>query len=231
MIIVHHLEHSRSQRILWLLEELSVDYEIVSHARDPRTSLAPSELLELHPLGKSPVIVDGDNKIAESGAIVEYLLDKFDNGHLRPAEDTPEFLQYRYWLHYAEGTFATLMMLSLMVNRIESAPMPFFAKPVAKKIAGQIRSAYLDANVNRNIRFIDATLAASDWFCGDSLTAADIQMSFAVEAALARMTTADASPNLAAFRERISARPAYQRALEKGGPYDLGGITRKSPAT
>ncbi len=231
MIIVHHLEHSRSQRILWLLEELSVDYEIVSHARDPRTSLAPPELLELHPLGNSPVIVDGDNKIAESGAIVEYLLDKFDNGHLRPAEDTPEFLQYRYWLHYAEGTFATLMMLSLMVNRIESAPMPFFAKPVAKKIAGQIRSAYLDANVNRNIRFIDATLAASDWFCGDSLTAADIQMSFAVEAALARMTTADASPSMAAFKGRIEQRAGYQRALQKGGPYDLGGITRKSPAT
>ena len=231
MIVVHHLEHSRSQRILWLLEELDAEYKIESHKRNAKTSLAPDDLRKIHPLGKSPMIVDGNSTVAESGAIVEYLLDKFDDGTLRPTHGSAEFLNYRYWLHYAEGTFATLMMLSLMVNRIESAPMPFFAKPVANKIAAQIRGAYLDANVERNIGFMDASLAGSEWFCGDSFTAADIQMSFSVEAALARMTSAAASPNLAAFKKRIELRPAYQRALEKGGPYDLGGITRKSPTT
>ena len=174
MIIVHHLEHSRSQRILWLLEELSVDYEIVAHARDRKTSLAPPELFELHPLGKSPVIVDGENKIAESGAIVEYLLDKFDDGTLRPAENTPEFLQYRYWLHYAEGTFATLMMLSLMVNRIENAPMPFFAKPIAKKIVQGALDGFVDPQLKLHFDFIESELGKSDWFAGADFTGANV---------------------------------------------------------
>ena len=135
MITVHHLEHSRSQRILWLLEELGVDYEIKLYDRDPETRLAPPDLRDIHPLGKAPLITDDDVTIAESGAIIEYLVGKYDDGTLRPAESTNERLAYTYWLHYAEGTFSPLMMIALIMSRIENAPLPFFLKPVAKGIA------------------------------------------------------------------------------------------------
>lgn len=223
MITVHHLENSRSQRILWLLEELGTGYEIRHYERDPETSLAPAELREVHPLGKSPVITDGDTTVAESGAIVEYLVGKYDDGRLLPAAGTPERLAYTYWLHYAEGTFMPLMIISLILSRIESAKMPFFARPIAKGIAGKVREGYLSPNVKRNLEFMEATLAQSQWFCGDELTAADIQMSFPLEAAAVR-TNLDADyPNLAFCLERMHARPAYKAALEKGGPYRLPG--------
>lgn len=223
MLTLHHLENSRSQRILWLLEELAVEYRIQSYKRDPLTSLAPSELQAVHPLGKSPVITDGNTTVAESGAIIEYLVGKYDDGRLRPAEGTPERLAWTYWLHYAEGSFMPLMIVSLIMSRIESAPMPFFAKPIAKGITGKVRSNYLEPNVKRNLAFMEATLAKSTWFCGDSMTAADIQMSFAVEAAEVRTDLESLYPKLQGYLQRIRALPAYQRALQKGGPYALLG--------
>lgn len=222
-LIVHHLENSRSQRILWLLEELGVDYEIKKYARDPETSLAPPELTRVHPLGKSPVVTHGEVTVAESGAIVEYLVGKYDDGRLLPADGTPERLAYNYWLHYAEGTFMPLMIISLILGRIESARMPFFVKPVAKGIADKVRKGYLTENVKRNLEFMDETLSHTTWFCGDAFTAADIQMSFALEAAAVRTNLEDAYPHLAACLERMHVRPAYQAALEKGGPYRLMG--------
>ncbi|MCH9004258.1 MAG: glutathione S-transferase [Proteobacteria bacterium] len=227
MITIHHLENSRSQRILWLLEELGLDYDIKKYQRDPATHLAPPEMLSLHPLGKAPVITDGDDTLAESGAIIEYLVRKYDHGRLRPVEGTPGGLAYTYWLHYAEGTFMSLMILSLIISRIETAPMPFFAKPIAKGIAAKVRNGYLDRNVKRNLDFMESMLNKSLWFCGDELTAADIQMSFAVEAASVRTSLQDDYPKLAEYLERIKARPAYQRALEKGGPYELLGASTK----
>jgi glutathione S-transferase len=228
MITVHHLENSRSQRIVWLLEELGIDYEIRRYGRDKQTGLAPPELLEVHPLGKAPVITDGDRTVAESGAIIEYLMYEYDDGRLRPQDGTDERLAYNYWLHYAEGTFAPLMILSLVLSRIEEAPMPFFLRPVAKGIAQKVRDAYLDANVRRNLEFMNATLKDSRWFCGNVFTAADVQMSFALEAAEARTTLTDEYPHLAAFLETIRARPAYQRALDKGGHYELMGAARRA---
>jgi glutathione S-transferase len=228
MITVHHLENSRSQRILWLLEELGLQYEITKYARDPNTNLAPPELQKLHPLGKAPIVTDGDKTLAESGAIIEYLVNTYDDGRLRPVDGTPQRLLYNYWLHYAEGSFLSLMLLSLIIGRIESAPMPFFAKPVAKGIAAKVRNGYLDANVKRNVDFMESSLNSSLWFCGDELTAADIQMSYAVDAAEARTDLDDDYPNLVAFLQRMRARPAYQAALAKGGPYELlGGSTKK----
>ena len=223
MISVHHLENSRSQRILWLLEELGLEYQIVHYKRDKATGLAPPELTAVHPLGKSPVVSDGDITVAESGAIIEYLVGRYDEGRLLPAEGSPERLAYTYWLHYAEGSFMPLMIMSLIMRRIETAPMPFFVKPVARGIVGKVRGGYLDPNVRRNLDFMESSLAGSDWFCGAHMTAADIQMSFAVEAAAVRTDLPSECPRLAAFLDRIRALPAYQAALEKGGPYELLG--------
>jgi glutathione S-transferase len=223
MLTLHHLENSRSQRILWLLEELGVPYQLVKYKRDPATQLAPPELLNIHPLGKSPVITDGGVTVAESGAIVEYLVERYDDGRLRPAAGTPERLAYTFWLHYAEGTFMSLMILALIMRRIETARMPFFVKPIAKGIVGNVRAGYLDPNVERNLAYVESALGRSEWFCGDRMTAADIQMSFAVEAAAVRANSPGERPNMAAFLERIHARPAFLAALEKGGPFSLPG--------
>lgn len=227
MITVHHLENSRSQRILWLLEELGVDYDIKRYGRDRQTGLAPPELLEVHPLGKAPVISDGDITIAESGAIIEYLMDSYDDGTLRPAAGTPERRAYNYWLHYAEGTFAPLMLLSLVMGRIEDAPVPFFLKPVPRGIAKKVRDGYLGPNVTRNLAFMESTLANGPWFCGERFSAADVQMSFALEAAEVRTDLSAEYPHLAAFLETIRARPAYRQALDKGGHYELMRATKR----
>ena len=224
---MHHLENSRSQRILWLLEELGLEYEIQFYKRDPETSLAPTELLAVHPLGKSPVVTDDDITVAESGAIAEYLLGKYDDGSVLPAEGTPERRDCTYWLHYAEGSFQPLMLLSLIMNRIETAPMPFFIKPIAKGIVAKVRGNFLDSNVQRNLDFVESTLGKTTWLCGDELTAADIQMSFPIEAAEVRTNLRDGYLNLAGFLERIRARPAYQAAIAKGGPYGLNRIGKQ----
>lgn len=227
VLIVHHLENSRSQRILWLLEELGVDYDVRRYPRDPTSGLAPDSLKAVHPLGKSPVITDDGLTIAESGAIVEYLVGKYDDGTLRPPDGSAEHRAYTYWLHYAEGTFMPLMIVSLILGRIETAPMPFFVKPVARGIVAKVRDGYLDRNVRANLAFMEASLSDSDWFSGATMTAADIQMSFPVEAAEVRTRLDPDYPQLREFLDRIRERPAYQRALERGGPYELMGKSRR----
>lgn len=219
MLTVHHLNNSRSQRILWLLEELGLTYEIKRYQRDPVTSLAPPELLQVHPLGKSPVVTDGDLTLAESGAIVEYFVERYGKGALSPAAGTPERIRYSYWLHFAEGSAMPPLVMKLVFNRIERAKMPFFAKPIARGITKKVKSGFVDPNLERIVAYMEAELGKTEWFAGPSFTAADIQMSFPVEAAIAR--AGGKRPNLARFLERIHARPAYGRALEKGGKLEI----------
>jgi glutathione S-transferase len=221
MLTVHHLNNSRSQRVLWLLEELGVPYEVKRYERNPKTMLAPPELKAVHPLGKSPVITDGDATVAESGAIIEYLVGKYGNGRLVPADGTPEKLRYTYWLHYAEGSIMPYLVMKLVMGHIPRQPMPFFVKPVARGIAKAVQDNFIDPNLRTHFDFIEAELARSEWFAGAEFSAADIQMSFPAEAAAARGGALDQQPRLQAFLARIHARPAYQRALEKGGPYAL----------
>jgi glutathione S-transferase len=221
MIVVHHLNNSRSQRVLWLLEELGLDYRIERYQRDPQTMLAPPALRKVHPLGKSPVITDGDTTVAESGAIVEYLVDRHGGGRLKPPMGTPEQLRYTYWLHYAEGSAMPPLLLTLIFNRIETAPAPFFVKPIARAIAGKAKRTFIEPQLRTHLDFMEAELAKSDWFAGAEFTAADVQMSFPLEAAAARGGLDASRPRLMAWLARIHARPAYQRALEKGGPFEL----------
>ncbi len=221
MITVHHLNNSRSQRVLWLLEELGTPYEVKRYQRDARTMLAPPELRAVHPLGKSPVIEDAGIMVAESGAIVEYLVEKYGGGRLAPAPDTPERLRYRYWLHFAEGTAMPPLLLKLIFDRIEKGPMPFFVRPFARAIAGRAKSSFVQPNLERNLNFMEAELGKGAWFAGSEFSAADILMSFPLEAARARGGLDEKRPKLMAFLERIHARPAYLRALERGGKYEL----------
>lgn len=222
MITLHHLENSRSQRILWLLEELEADYEIKIYKRDPVTSLAPKSLEKIHPLGKSPVITDGDVTVAESGAIVEYLMDNYSDGRLRPADDAQAKRDYTYYMHYAEGTMMPLLIIALLLNRVDTAKMPFFIKPIAKGITGKIRDSYLDRNLAANMAFMEAELTRKAWFTGAQLTAADIQMSFVLEGLAVSIDLSANFPKMAQFLERCHAMPAYKRGLERGGPYQLG---------
>ncbi len=219
MITVHHLENSRSQRVLWLLEELELDYEIRHYRRDPRTSLAPPELRAIHPLGKSPVVTDEGLTIAESGAIIEYLIECYGAGRLAPATGTAEHLRYRYWMHYAEGTMMPLLVMSLIFNRVEQAPL--LIRPIAKAISRQVKSAYLGPNLTANLDYLEAELSQHEWFAGSEFSAADIQMSFPLEAAAARVARDQNRPAIGRFIERIREREAYQRAMEKGGPYEF----------
>ncbi len=221
MITLHHLENSRSQRVLWLLEELGLPYEVKRYARDPKTMLAPPELLRVHPLGKSPVITDGDITVAESGAIIEYLLDAHGQGRLRPAAGTPQQRQFTYWLHFAEGSAMPFLLLMLVFNKVRSAPMPFFLKPVAKGIADQVTKTFISPNLQRQLDYMEAELKQRPWFTGDDFTAADVQMSFPLEAAAARGGLDARYPAMTAWLAKIHARPAYQRALAVGGPYTL----------
>ncbi len=218
VITLHHLENSRSHRILWLLEELGVPYEIKRYPRDAKTSLAPPELLRVHPLGKSPVITDGELTIAESGAIVEYLVDRYGKGALIPPPSSPERLRYTYWLHFAEGTAMPYLVMKLVFNRVERGPMPFFARPIARGIARKVKDGFIDPNLERIVAYIETELGRADWFAGNAFTGADIQMSMPVEAATARFGR---RPRMARFLERIHARPAYQRAIEKGGELSI----------
>lgn len=218
MIIVHHLEDSRSQRVLWLLEELGLPYEVKRYNRDPVTNLAPPELYAVHPLGKSPVITDGDIKVAETGAIFEYLVDTYDkDGKLKPAPGTQAARDYTYWLHYAEGSAMTNLLLKLVFSRLpERAPM--LMRPIVKRVSASVEEGFIDPRIAEHAKWWNTSLEATGHFVGDSLTAADIMMSFPLEAAATR---ADLSqlPYIQAFLEKMHARPAYAAALEKGGPY------------
>ena len=221
MILVHHLNNSRSQRILWLLEELGLPYEIKRYQRDAKTMLAPPELRAVHPLGKSPVISDGEVTLAESGAIVEYLASRYGNGVLIPKANTPEHLRYLYWMHFAEGSMMPPLLLKLIFDRIESGPMPFFARPIARRISGTAKNVMVLPNLKRLLDFTEDELGKQEWFAGPAFSAADIQMSFPLEAASVRGGLDESRPKLWAFLKTIHARPAYQRALEKGGKYEL----------
>jgi glutathione S-transferase len=221
MITVHHLNNSRSQRVLWLLEELEVPYEVKRYQRDATTMLAPASLKAVHPLGKSPVITDGDVTLAESGAIIEYLAGKYAGGRLLPPEGTPERLRCTYWMHYAEGSLMPPLLMSLIFNRVRTSPMPFFAKPIARGIADKVMNGFVSPQIKLHLDYVEGELGKSAWFAGDAFSAADVQMSFPLEAAASRGGLDASRPKLMAFLERIHARPAYQRALVQGGPYEL----------
>jgi glutathione S-transferase len=221
MITVHHLNNSRSQRVLWLLEELGLPYEVKRYERDAQTMLAPPALRAVHPLGKSPVITDGQSTVAESGAIVEHLVSRHGKGRLVPPEGTPERERYTYWLHYAEGSLMPPLLLKLVFDRVESAPMPFFVRPIARSIAGRAKGSFIGPQIDLHLDWVEKELGRSQWFAGDDFTAADIQMSFPLEAAAARGGLDARRQKTTAFLERIHARPAYRRALERGGPYEL----------
>ena len=220
MLTVHHLNNSRSQRVLWLLEELGLPYEIVLYQRQADMR-APKDLRAIHPLGKSPVITDGGKTIAESGAIVEYIVGTYGDGRLIPAPDTPERLRYTYWLHYAEGSAMPLLLLKLLFN-IMPKRAPALLRPVVRKVSSQALTTLVNPQLKQHMSFWESELTKNEWFAGDAFTAADIQMSFPLEAAAARGGLEQGHPAAMAFLERIHARPAYQRALERGGPYEVG---------
>ena len=217
MLVVHHLNNSRSQRVLWLLEELGVPYEVKRYERDAETMLAPPALKAIHPLGKSPVITDDGKTIAETGAIVEYVIETYGRGRLIPAAGSPERLRYTYWLHYAEGSAMTPLLLKLVFTALP-ARAPGLLKGLVKAIAGKAQQGFVDPQLKTHIDYWEAELSKTPWFAGPEFTAADIMMSFPLEAGAAR-AGADSRPHVKAFLARIHARPAYQRALEKGGPY------------
>jgi glutathione S-transferase len=219
MLVVHHLNNSRSQRVLWLLEELGVPYEVKRYERDPDTMLAPASLLAVHPLGKSPVIVDSGITVAESGAIIEYLVGNYGDGRLIPPAGSGDRLRYTYWLHYAEGSAMPPLLLKLIFDRIGANPAPWPISAIARRIAGAVQNTFIAPNLKRHLDFMEAELHTHPWFAGSEFTAADVQMSFPLEAAVARAGLDSSRPQLMGFLDRIHARSAYRRALQRGGPY------------
>ncbi len=221
MITVHHLNNSRSQRVLWMLEELGLDYEIKRYERDQETMLAPESLKKVHPLGKSPVITDGERVVAESGAIIEYLAHTYGKDTMLPEGGSQAWLDYTYWLHYAEGSLMPPLVMRLVFEKVKTRPMPFFIRPVAKGISDKTNEIFIGPMIRTHLDFVESQLANKTWFLGDQLTGADIQMSFPLEASVARGIVGRNRPNIKKWVERVHARPAYQRALEKGGEYDF----------
>jgi glutathione S-transferase len=214
LIKVHHLNNSRSQRILWLLEELALEYEVVRYRRDPRTMLAPSSLRGIHPLGKAPIIEDASLRMAETGAIVDYLVGRYGY-KVAPSPDSEAYWRYRYWLHYAEGSAMPPLLLKLILNRL--GPLGWPAR------------RFVDRQIALHLDFLEAELARGAWFAGDAFSAADIMMSFPLEVATARAGLNATRPNLSNFLKRIHARPAYQRALKRGGEYALARAAASAP--
>lgn len=221
-LTVHHLDNSRSQRVLWLLEELEVPYDLELYKRDPVTMRAPASLRKIHPLGKSPVVTLEDGTVlAESGAILETLVDRYGNGRMRPAPGTDDERRYRFFMHYAEGSLMPPLLVRFILDRLRKAPLPFFLRPITKGIAGKIDATFTEPEIARHVAFLEGELEGRQWLAGDEPTAADVQMSFPLEALLGRAAGVSAHPRISALVDRIHARPAYQRALERGGPYDL----------
>lgn len=221
MIIVHHLNDSRSQRVLWLLEELGLEYEVKRYQRDPKTSLAPAALKAIHPLGKSPVIEDGDVRVAETGAIIEYLLEVHGNGRLKPPAGTGAARRFTYWLHYAEGSAMTPLLLKLVFSQLPKRS-PLMIRGIVGAVAGKVQQGFIDPQVATHTAYWEDELGRSAWFAGDEFSAADIMMSFPLEAAGSRVPYGPDKPRIAAFLKAIHARPTWQRALERGGPYSYG---------
>lgn len=207
MLKVHHLNESRSQRILWLLEELGLPYDIVQHTRDPQTRLAPPSLTDVHPLGKSPVIEDAGQVVIESGAIIDYVIRRHAGGRLAPDPSSADYDLYQQWLHYAEGSAMLPLLLNMYVGRLGEAGAPLHPR--------------IQSEIANHLSFVEQSLAGRDFFVGDDLTGADIQMSFVPEVAKAMGKLAD-YPNMAAWMGRMHDRPAWKAALDKSGPYALG---------
>lgn len=222
MITVHHLEDSRSQRILWLLEELGLDYGITRYERDPKTMLAPESLSEVHPLGKSPVITHDGHTIAETGAILEYLADLAAPTPWRPDPGTDALLDCRYWLHAAEGSLMPLLVFQLVMSRLRHPPVPWIARPVTGALGDSITQAYVTPRLGPILDLVESTLSERPWFAGDHPTLADVQMIFPLEALAAQEGGLDGRPATQAWVRKVQARPAYQEALRKGGPYSYG---------
>lgn len=218
MIVVHHLNDSRSQRVLWLLEELGLPYEVKRYQRDPKTMLAPPELKAIHPLGKSPVIDDGDVRVAETGAIVDYLIETYGQGRLRAAPGTEDGRRQTYWLHYAEGSAMPPLLLKLVFAQLPRRA-PALLRPLVNGVSKKALRSFVDPQLRAHAAFWEGELARSPWFGGAAFSAADIMMSFPVEAAASRAIALADYPRLAAFLKAIHARPAYVRALERGGEY------------
>jgi glutathione S-transferase len=224
VITVHHLNRSRSQRVLWLLEELEIPYELKLYQRNTETLLAPPELLNVHPLGKSPVITDDGLTLAESGAIIEYLVEVYGQGRLKPAARTPEWVRYLYWMHFAEGSLMPPLVMKLVFDRVE-AGSPWLVRPIAKSISSKVKRRVVTPNITRDLDYMESELSEREWFTGAAFTAADVQMSYPVEAAVSRAGLDRSRPHLYGWLERVRARPAYQRAIERGGP-----VTLENPA-
>ncbi len=217
-LVVHHLDHSRSTRVLWLLAELGVDYELKIHQRDANMR-APEAMRKLHPLGKSPIVVHGERVLAESGAVLEYLVDEFDAEHrLRPASDDPAYLDYRYWMHYAEGSLMSPLLVRLIMDKVRTAPLPFFIKPIAKGVAGKVEETFTRPELERHAAYLNDALAERPFFAGEQFSAADIQMIYGVEALVTRGRVQTDVSRLSRWLDGCRARPAFQAALERGGP-------------
>jgi glutathione S-transferase len=219
MITVHHLNNSRSQRILWLLEELGLDYEIEYYQRDPETMLAPASLRRVHPLGKSPVITDDTLTLAESGAIIEYLVERYGEGRLAPPLDVPERLRYRYWLHYAEGSLMPPLLIKLIFDKMEEQS-PFLLRPIVGAVSQPVRSSFINPQIALHLGYLESELAHSPWFVDNDFTAADIQMSFPLENAMEQVGLDASHPKLMEWLDRIHARPAYQHAVKRSVEFE-----------
>lgn len=219
MVTLHHLNNSRSQRILWLLEELGIDYDVKRYERDAVTNLAPASLRAIHPLGRSPVLTEGDTTIAESGAIVDYLVQMYGKDTFAPPTDKQDYQQYLFWVHFAEGSLMPPLVALMILEkaRVKASKM-FFIKPIADRIVDGIISAYYGPNLTQSLAYIEAYLEQNEWFAGSTPNAADVQMIFPLEAIVASGKAKDL-PAIAAYVKRVHERDAYQRALKKGGEY------------
>lgn len=221
MLKVHHLNQSRSHRVIWALEELSLPYEIVHYQRE-KTMLAPESLKKVHPLGKSPVLEDNGLILAESGAILEYLQETYDTDSRLKPQDAADKVQYRFWLHYAEGSLMPLLLMKLVFNSLGKPPVPFGLRTLGKALGQGVQKAYLNRQLETHARFIESHLAQHSWFAGETLSMADIQMSFPIFALLSRGGI-DNLPHTRAWKAKVENLPAWQRTLEKGGPLTLPG--------
>lgn len=215
-ITVHHLEKSRSHRVLWLLAELDLEYELVEYARDPKTIRAPRALRDVHPLGKSPVVVVDGLVLAESGAIIEHLVEL--TGRLAPpGDDARARVAYRYWMHYAEGSLMPPLLVRLIMDTLRNPPLPFFVKPLTRAVAGKVDEAFTQPEIDLHAGFLESQLADREYFCGDTFTAADVQMSYPVEALVERGRPGVSVTRLRAWCERMRSRPGFQAAIARGG--------------
>ena len=220
MITLHHLENSRSIRILWLLEELGVEYQLEHFRRDRDSDLAKNDFKKLHRLGKAPILTDGDLVLIESAAIIEYLIDTYANGRFKPHVATPERISYNYWMHAAEGSAMNLATVSLVLNRMDSR-VPFIIKPILKMVTKKVRESYIKPGMANFIDYIEEQLSQSSWFAGKEFSGADIQMGFVMTVLQARGGLDDKYPNAMRWLEQMAERPAFQAAMEKNGDFNL----------